>query len=110
MPVVTVAAPPHPAYRALLCGVADAIADALGLEPGGVIALGTPVTDTVANHPRSDAPEPHWILISIHGSDRGIDLTGDAREFAKRAAADWARTHGSVEGEVWCEWVLPQHR
>jgi len=115
MPVVTVAAPAHAATHELLLNVADAVADALGLGPGDVIAMATPVHAVVASGCRTDAAGSPWALVSIHGSDRGAELMRSARAAAEKATRDWSRRHavsgeddGYLEG-VWCEWVLPQH-
>ncbi|WP_136055392.1 hypothetical protein [Microbacterium sp. K24] len=113
MPVITIATIPHAAERELLQGVADAVADALELAPGDVIAMSIPVRTTVTNGATTDADADPWALISIHGSDRGAEKTGRACEAARRAAADWSRRQvadGGVDLEgVWCEWLLPQH-
>lgn len=105
MPVVTITASPHPAERELLSGVADAVAGALGLGEGDVIALAVATRAMVA----SGQGDADWMLVSIHGSDRGDDAASAAREAAGAATADWNRRHG-VERGVWCEWVLPQQR
>ncbi|MFS0895141.1 hypothetical protein [Microbacterium sp. 179-I 3D3 NHS] len=113
MPVITVATAAHPDERALLASVADAVAHALALAPGDVIAMSTPVRQTVVNGADA-APEP-WTLISIHGSDRGAEKTQRALAAARAAAADWSRRHdpaargGAEQERVWCEWLLPQH-
>jgi hypothetical protein len=109
MPVITVASAPHPEERDLLLSVADAVADALTLSPGDVIAMSTPVRETVANGHSADAAAEPWVLISIHGSDRGADAVTRARDAAREAAADWSRRHGVAQEGVWCEWLLPQH-
>ncbi|WP_144876261.1 hypothetical protein [Microbacterium sp. 1.5R] len=115
MPVVTVAAPAHAASHELLLTVADAVADALDLAPGDVIALSTPASAVVVNGAGADAAAKPWALISIHGSDRGAEATRRARAAAGAAATDWSRRHaapGDVDGYlegVWCEWLLPQH-
>lgn len=115
MPVVTVAAPAHAASHELLRQVADAVAGALGLGPGDVIAMATLAHAVAASGGRPDSSGPPWALVSIHGSDRGADLMRDARAAAEEATRDWSRRHaasgeddGYLEG-VWCEWVLPQH-
>ncbi|WP_337002299.1 MULTISPECIES: hypothetical protein [unclassified Microbacterium] len=115
MPVITVATAPHPAERELLVAIADAAADALGLAAGDVIAMTMPVRTTVANGQSSDAAAGAWMLVSIHGSDRGADGTRRACDAVRAAAADWSRRHAAerendadLEG-VWCEWLLPEH-
>lgn len=109
MPVITVALAPHAAERELLGSVADAVADALGLAPGDVIAMSVPVRTTVTNGARTDAAAARWALISIHGSDRGAEQTRRACAAAQDAAADWSRRHSVDQEGVWCEWLLPQH-
>lgn len=113
MPVLTIATVPHTAERDLLQSVADAVAGALELAPGDVIAMSIPVRTTVTNGARTDAEATPWALISIHGSDRGAESTARACRAARHAAADWSRRqveNGGVDLEgVWCEWLLPQH-
>lgn len=115
MPVVTIAAPAHAASPELLRDVADAVARALDLGPGDVIAMATPVHAVVASGGRPGVGGAPWALVSIHGSDRGAEPMRNARAAAEEAARDWSRRHaasgeadGYLEG-VWCEWVLPQH-
>jgi hypothetical protein len=106
MPVVTVVAPAHIGGRELLAGVADAVAGALDLGPADVIAMCVPASQAVVNG--GGSPDGEWPLVSIHGTDRGLDATAAARDAATRAVADWGRTHAiAIEG-VWCEWLLPQ--
>lgn len=113
MPVITIATVPHPAEHELLRGVADAVADALSLAPGDVIAMSIPVRTTVANGATTDAEAKPWALISIHGSDRGAANMERASAAARRAAADWSGPQAAGGGAdlegVWCEWLLPQH-
>lgn len=113
MPVVTIATAPHAEEREVLQLVADAVADALRLAPGDVIAMSIPVRTTVTNGASADAAPNPWALISIHGSDRGEEQIERACAAAKQAAADWSRRQvedGGAELEgVWCEWLLPQH-
>lgn len=109
MPVITVATPPHEAERDLLADVADAVADALELAPGDVIAMSIPVRTTVVNGATADAAAQPWVVISIHGSDRGAERMRRACEAAERAAADWSRRRDAAQEGVWSEWLLPQH-
>lgn len=109
MPVVTVAVAPHAEERDLLTRLADAIADALELATGDVIAMSVPVRETVSSGAAPDAVSVPWVLISIHGSDRGAEKTRRACEAARIAAADWSRRHGVGQEGEWCEWLLPQH-
>lgn len=109
MPVITVATAPHPEERELLGGIADAVADALGLAGGDVIAMALPVRATVTNGQAPDAAAGAWMLVSIHGSDRGADGTRRACDAARTAAADWSRRHDADLEGVWCEWLLPEH-
>jgi hypothetical protein len=106
MPVVTVALPPHPAEGELLSRVAEAVAEGLGLSAGDVIAMSVPVRAAVANGRTGTAS---WVLISIHGSDRGEERMRHARDAAASAAADWSERHDVAQEGVWCEWLLPQH-
>ncbi|WP_341935790.1 hypothetical protein MRBLWO14_001461 [Microbacterium sp. LWO14-1.2] len=107
MPVITVAVLPHSAERGLLRAVADAVAAALGLGSGDVIAMTIPVRASATSGTPTDHTDDPWMLVSIHGSDRGEEPMREAREAARLAAADWSRTNGGEQG-VWCEWVLPQ--
>lgn len=117
MPVVTVAAPYHAASHELLLAVADAVAGALSLGPGDVIAMATPVHAVAVNGggPSGGAVARPWALVSIHGSDRGVESMQRARAAAREATSDWSRRHatsGEIDGYlegVWCEWLLPQH-
>lgn len=107
MPVVTIAAPAHPDEAQLLGRVADAVADALGLGPGDVVAMSIPARTTVASGGQGVASPP-WTVIGIHGSDRGAVAMRRACDAAHAVAADWNLEHdGDLEG-VWCEWLLPQ--
>ena len=108
MPVVTVAIAPHDAERDLLARVADAVAHALELAPGDVIAMSLPVRETVVNGAGADAVATPWALIGIHGSDRGAQRMRRACEAARDAATDWSRRHAAEQEGVWCEWLLPQ--
>ncbi|MGF2950056.1 hypothetical protein [Microbacterium alcoholitolerans] len=114
MPLITVAAHPHAEERGLLRSIADAVAKSLGLGPGDVIAMSVPVRETVANTDSVIAGSDNvaagsWMLVSIHGSDRGSDKMRAACASAETAANEWSRRLG-VDGEgVWCEWLLPQH-
>lgn len=114
MPIITVAAAPHAEERVLLNCIADAVADALALDPGDVIVMSIPVHETVTNGAPADATAKPWVIISIHGSDRGAEPIQRARSAARDAAADWNRRHADSDDEaaqegVWCEWLLPQH-
>lgn len=103
MPVVTVTAPP-PADAVLLRAVADAIAGALDLGPGDVIAI-LVRADAVALSGGEDADA--WPVVAIHGAGRGADRTARTRAAAERAVAEWAASAGLALGGVWTEWVPP---
>ncbi|BDZ54467.1 hypothetical protein [Agromyces marinus] len=105
MPIVTVIHPEHSAGTDLLTRVADAVSDSLGLGPGDVIAMGTPVLAAVASGGAATHP---WPVVTIHGSDRGREAHGRACDAASGAVADWAEEHGiRIEG-TWSEWITPQ--
>jgi len=106
MPVVIVTAAEHPAGVDLLGGIADAVAAALGLGDGDVIAVGAAAAAVAVSGRGPGAGD--WIVVSIHGSDRGADATRAARAAAESAAADWGMSHDvAVEG-VWTEWIPPE--
>jgi len=109
MPVVMVTAAEHPAGVDLLGGVADAIAGALGLGDGDVIAMGAaPSAVAVSGRGGRGGAGRGWIVVSIRGSDRGPVATRAARAAAQSAAADWGMRHDvAVEG-VWTEWIPPE--
>ena len=108
MPLVTISAAEHAAEETLLRAVADAVADALGLGDGDVIALATPVRSMVASG-RDGAAGP-WPIATIHGSDRGEQPMRAALAAAEQAMLDWGRDQrDEIEG-VWVEWALPLSR
>lgn len=108
MPLVTVALLPHPAEEALLSRVADAVADALGLAAGDVIALTTPVR-TAAVSGRGPLTT-RWPIVTVHGSDRGEEAMRAALTAAEHAIMAWGESNGvAIEG-VWTEWALPLNR
>lgn len=109
MPLITVAALPHPEELSLLEGLADAVADALDLGAGDVIAMSVPVRTTAVSGRVGAVSSAPWTLISIHGSDRGTDRMRLACDAARAAAADWSSRHDADREGVWCEWLLPQH-
>jgi len=115
MPVVTVASREHPRSRELLLAIADAVAGALELGAGQVIALAIPAPVTVASgdDPTAPAtgaggPTAGWAVVTVHGSDRGEAATTRACDAAVRAAADWSRNTGIEFEGVWCEWQRPR--
>ncbi|WP_426517394.1 hypothetical protein ACPPVQ_00180 [Diaminobutyricibacter sp. McL0618] len=108
MPIVTVTTSKHPEVHTLLAGIADAIADALQLGEGDVIARAIDASPGVASDRSADASAVEWPIVTIHGSDRGASLVGMARSAAEAAVRQWARIHGvEIEG-VWSEWIVPQ--
>lgn len=102
MPVVLVAAPPHPETPALLVAVADAIAGALELAAGDVIATHVP---TAAQAASGGAAIDPWPVVTIHGGDRGAALTEAARAAAEGAVLGWAEIVGVALGGAWISWV-----
>jgi hypothetical protein len=109
MPVLLVAAPPHPDAPALVAGVADAVAHALGLGDGDVIAAHVPTGVQAVSGGASTAP---WATVTIHGGDRGAESVLLARAAAEGAVLAWAELIGAgpnaprpVLGGVWVSWV-----
>ena len=104
MPVITVIAPP-PLGTLLLGRIADAVADALGLDAGDVLVTHLPSGATVASGiPGESDP---WPVVTLHGSDRGAERMDAARAAAEREVREWASETGLRLGGVWTEWVLP---
>lgn len=103
MPVVTVAAP-APADAALLSAIADAVADALDLGPGDVIAT---LVETSAVAASGGVTIDPWPVVTIHGSDRGAQGITRSRSAAKHAAVEWAAALGLSLGGVSTEWAFP---
>ena len=108
MPVVIVSAPRHDAAPALLTAVADAVADALGLAAGDVLASQVETSGIVSNH--GATPEGAWPIVSIHGGDRGEEAQSRALTQAETAVRAWADGVGFVLGGVWSEWIPPKGR
>jgi hypothetical protein len=105
MPLVTVAFAPHPHEDSLLQAVADAVAQALGLADGDVIAAAVPVRSMVASGGTTSAPS--WAIVTIHGSHRGETAMQEAMTGAERAILEWGTRHRvNIEG-AWTEWVRP---
>lgn len=110
MPVVTVTASPHVRIGDLLVRVADAVADALALTAGDVIATLVPSGPSAASGDRAAASASRWPLVSIHGSDRGSERMEAARAAAETAVTTWSREN-DVECEgVWTQWLTPLPR
>jgi hypothetical protein len=108
MPIVTVTVVPHPHRRDLLAAVADGVAAALALGPGDVLATALDAQGWVASGQHGDDDgDRDWVVVSIHGSDRGEAATAAARSAAAEAVTAWGEQHHlDLEG-VWTEWVLP---
>lgn len=106
MPLVTITTRPHLKRTQLLAAVADAVAEAIEVGPGDVIAMSLDASASIGSG--GATPQGDWLIISIHGSDRGDDATTAARAAATRAAADWGRENLIDIGGVWSEWILPQ--
>jgi hypothetical protein len=105
MPVVTVLVAPHPQVGALLVHIADAIAAALDLGAGDVIATHV-ATGLSAKSGSVDADASSaWPLVSIHGSGRGAEATHAARTAAEGAVLAWCTQYGIACEGVWTEWL-----
>lgn len=104
MPVVTVAAPAHADIDRLLASVADAVAAALALGPGDVLAVHVPTGPTVASTVGASAP---WIVVTACGSDRGRERMDAARDAGATETRAWAARVGLDLGGVWTQWQLP---
>src|SRR5689334_20359271 len=87
MPIVTVLAEPHPDAATLVHDVADAVAHALGLGDGDVIATFVPAGVSAASG--SAAETAGWPVVSIHGGDRGHAKMEAARAAAEAAVRSW---------------------
>jgi hypothetical protein len=107
MPVVTVAAPRHPAMPALLTLIADAAADALGLVDGDVLATHAPVEGLAASG-TGIVDDGWWPVITLHGGDRGADASAAAARAVESAVHDWGRSHGRTLAGVWVAWSHPR--
>ncbi|GAA1584406.1 hypothetical protein BJ960_000207 [Leucobacter aridicollis] len=103
MPVITLSMPATwPAAPSQ--SVAEAVAGALDLGAGDVIVLETPYVDSARSGPLKSSG--HWVLVTLRGSDRGVDARDRAVTAASAAVATWAERSGvGLEG-VWCEWLL----
>ena len=105
MPVVTVLATPHRDSRALLAAVADAVAAALGLGEGDVLATLVPAGETVQSG--TAGPVPLWPVVTVQGSARERSMMEAARSSAEAAVRTWAVDRGVVIGGVWTQWLTP---
>lgn len=105
MPVVTVLAPVHEQVPTLLRGVADAVAETLELDAGGVLAIHAVAGATAAGHGADTAP---WIVVTLQGSDRGHEKMDAARRAADTAVTTWAQGAEFDLGGVWTQWQTPQ--
>src|SRR6218665_2696331 len=108
MPLVTIVLRPHSAEKELLTAVANAVAQALALGIGEVIAIATPVSGIVASGGVS--PVGQWLLPTPTGSDRGAEEEWIGLTELERAIRDWATDNNVVMEGVWTEWVLPHSR
>lgn len=106
MPVVTVALAPHARIESLLRSVADAVAFALALGDGDVIASHIPLGTTVSSG-GDGALAPRWVIVSIQGSDRGADATAAARAAAEASVREWALAERENLEGVWTQWIPP---
>lgn len=107
MPVVTVTVAPHERIDALVVAVADAVADALSLGAGGVIATFVPSGASATSGRGAAASVSGWPIVSIHGTDRGSERMGHARTAAEAAVREWCAQNGQdIEG-VWTQWLTP---
>lgn len=104
MPVVTVAAPSvgEAEVETLLGKVAGAVAAALDLGDGDVLAVHEPTGPTVASGGVRAAP---WIVLTIHGSGRG-EAERVAATRAEDAVRAWAADAGVPLGGVWASWIV----
>ncbi|MFF2371226.1 hypothetical protein [Agromyces sp. NPDC058110] len=119
MPLVTVTAPTHPAQYRLLSAVADAVAQALALGDGDVLATWVAASAVVASgaSPERRAPEGSapdaapagaWPIVSLHGGDRGPVAVDAACAAAEQAVRDWAHRNAIELEGVWTEWLTPR--
>ncbi|PDQ35999.1 MAG: hypothetical protein B5766_02310 [Candidatus Lumbricidophila eiseniae] len=108
MPLVTIVLRPHSAEKELLTAVANAVAQALALGIGEVIAIATPVSGIVASG--GVPPVGQWLIATVHGSDRGEEEMRTGLTELERAIRDWATDNNVVMEGVWTEWVLPHSR
>lgn len=104
MPVVTLAAPSHPAIGGLLAVVADAVAGALALGAGDVVVTHIP-TGASALSGTTDAPT--WAIVTVHGSDRGRERMASALAAVETTVQRWSADHTAGYEGVWTEWLLP---
>ncbi|SFR71339.1 hypothetical protein SAMN05428970_1165 [Agromyces sp. CF514] len=114
MPLVTVTAPPHPESQHLLGAVADAVAQALALGDGDVLAAFVAASAVVASGAPSHgsapdaAPTSAWPIVSIHGGDRGVEAVDAACAAAESAVRDWGHRNAIEFEGVWTEWLTPR--
>ena len=105
MPVLTVHAEPVADVAGLLSALADAVADALELGDGDVIATFVPAGPTVVSGSRE--PASTWPVVTIHGRDRGAAKMEAARAAAEASVRSSLRAAEVEHGGVWVEWVTP---
>jgi hypothetical protein len=107
MPVVTVVAAPHPAAGALVIAIAGAVATALDLDAGDVIATHIPSGVSAVSGADAASAVSAWPVVSIHGSDRGRERMDAARAAAEAAVRTWCTDHEEPCEGVWTQWLLP---
>jgi hypothetical protein len=104
MPIVTILAEPHPDAATLVRDVADAVAHALGLDDGDVIATFVLAGRSAVSGSGAAAG---WPVVSIHGGDRGQAKMDAARAAAESVVRSWLATTALEHGGVWTEWLTP---
>ena len=105
MPVITVLTPARDDTSVLLQAVADAVAGALELGPGGVIAQSVTPAATVASGGHGTCAP--WIVVTIQESDRGHERIDLARSAAEATVRSWAQQFEIEIGGVWSQWQTP---
>lgn len=105
MPIITILieTPSDPA--GLLSSVSDAVAIALGLADGQVIATLVPAGPTVVSG--SSALASPWPIVTIHGADRGNAKMEAALSAAEVSVRSWLSGHDIEFEGVWVQWLTP---
>ncbi|QKJ18264.1 hypothetical protein [Microbacterium hominis] len=107
MPVVTVTAAPHPGVDRLVLSVAEAVAEALSLGTGDVIATFVPSGASAVSGADAAASVSFWPIVSIHGSNRGREKMDAARTAAESAVRAWTDENRIDCEGVWTQWLTP---